>query len=502
MRSLFQSGSASWANKTAYGFSLARGVELSLLSGESVFNLSNGRVPNDEFNITFLIALILSFVLQAILAKRSSNTALNFLFSKVGPALMTAGIFLLSATQLPSGSIWFITGGFCAGFGSALLFTGWQQHFATNDETCDGKTMAKAFVGAPLVASVIILLGFPLGSLFAVCAIWGAGFLLEHPNEDTPKTSQKNFTFLDFKKSGAAESFLTVLVFAFVFGMSGQLAFARHSFLATNNTMVVFTLIAALIFLVFGNFVGSKTHGSEIYYWITPIIITVFILLPLLGMDSGIAINGIVVATYHLLTYNFLCFMARLSVKNSWPIITVTALTQSAFRLVMIIGIFSGVLLFSHANVSETAKLVILTLLVIYLLSMCMFIFLQTHLKHQNADSNSSSSAPSQSSDSQSSHANVHIQPNLEFSTHSEEHALREMCKLYSLTEREFETLTYLVRGYSVKLIAEELFVSPNTIKVYVRGIYEKTDVHNRDDLNRLVQLFEKMNLQKSLTDE
>lgn len=76
------------------------------------------------------------------------------------------------------------------------------------------------------------------------------------------------------------------------------------------------------------------------------------------------------------------------------------------------------------------------------------------------------------------------------------------MCKLYSLTEREFETLTYLVRGYSVKLIAEELFVSPNTIKVYVRGIYEKTDVHNRDDLKRLVQLFEKMNLQKSLTDE
>lgn len=87
MRSLFQSRSASWANKTAYGFSLARGVELSLLSGESVFNLSNGRVPNDEFNITFLIALILSFVLQAILAKRSSNAALNFLFPKLAQRL-------------------------------------------------------------------------------------------------------------------------------------------------------------------------------------------------------------------------------------------------------------------------------------------------------------------------------------------------------------------------------------------------------------------------------
>lgn len=48
------------------------------------------------------------------------------------------------------------------------------------------------------------------------------------------------------------------------------------------------------------------------------------------------------------------------------------------------------------------------------------------------------------------------------------------------LTEREIEVLTKVADGKSNKEIAEELFVSINTIKTHVLNIYEKLDVQNR----------------------
>lgn len=49
-----------------------------------------------------------------------------------------------------------------------------------------------------------------------------------------------------------------------------------------------------------------------------------------------------------------------------------------------------------------------------------------------------------------------------------------------ALSERENEVLAKLVEGKTNKQIAEELFVSPNTVAFHVKGIYEKLHVHSR----------------------
>jgi len=55
------------------------------------------------------------------------------------------------------------------------------------------------------------------------------------------------------------------------------------------------------------------------------------------------------------------------------------------------------------------------------------------------------------------------------------------------LTKREKETLDLLSRGYDNQEIAEELFVSVNTVRTHIRHIYEKLQVHNRVEvLNKL----------------
>jgi len=54
---------------------------------------------------------------------------------------------------------------------------------------------------------------------------------------------------------------------------------------------------------------------------------------------------------------------------------------------------------------------------------------------------------------------------------------------LSSLTERENEVLNLILSGKSNKVIAEELFVSINTIKTHIKNIYSKFDVTSRAEL-------------------
>jgi DNA-binding NarL/FixJ family response regulator len=49
----------------------------------------------------------------------------------------------------------------------------------------------------------------------------------------------------------------------------------------------------------------------------------------------------------------------------------------------------------------------------------------------------------------------------------------------YNLSKQEKRVLQQLVTGKSYKLIASELFLSPDTIKTHVRNIYAKMQVHS-----------------------
>jgi DNA-binding NarL/FixJ family response regulator len=51
-----------------------------------------------------------------------------------------------------------------------------------------------------------------------------------------------------------------------------------------------------------------------------------------------------------------------------------------------------------------------------------------------------------------------------------------------SLTEREKEILQYLSKGYQYKEIAAQMFLSVETIRTYIRHIYEKLQVHTRTE--------------------
>jgi DNA-binding NarL/FixJ family response regulator len=52
----------------------------------------------------------------------------------------------------------------------------------------------------------------------------------------------------------------------------------------------------------------------------------------------------------------------------------------------------------------------------------------------------------------------------------------------YLLTAREKDVLTSLSKGNSYKLIAEEIFISIDTVRTHIRKIYEKLHVHSQTE--------------------
>ena len=50
------------------------------------------------------------------------------------------------------------------------------------------------------------------------------------------------------------------------------------------------------------------------------------------------------------------------------------------------------------------------------------------------------------------------------------------------LTPRETEILDYLAKGYLYKEIADELFISKETVKKHIHSIYDKLHVQNRTE--------------------
>ncbi|MCU0360225.1 MAG: response regulator transcription factor [Bacteroidia bacterium] len=52
----------------------------------------------------------------------------------------------------------------------------------------------------------------------------------------------------------------------------------------------------------------------------------------------------------------------------------------------------------------------------------------------------------------------------------------------YNLSERERDVLKALVKGYSYKMIADELFISIDTVRSHIKKIYEKMHVNSKTE--------------------
>lgn len=60
----------------------------------------------------------------------------------------------------------------------------------------------------------------------------------------------------------------------------------------------------------------------------------------------------------------------------------------------------------------------------------------------------------------------------------------------HGLTNRETEILDHLAKGYTHKQVADNLFVSPETVRCHLKNIYQKLHVHSKSEaINKVFNL-------------
>ena len=69
--------------------------------------------------------------------------------------------------------------------------------------------------------------------------------------------------------------------------------------------------------------------------------------------------------------------------------------------------------------------------------------------------------------------------------------AVAQVAREYDLTRREEDVLARVARGKTAGLIAEEMYVSLNTVKSHMRNLYTKLGVHSQAEVISLVEKFE-----------
>jgi DNA-binding CsgD family transcriptional regulator len=61
--------------------------------------------------------------------------------------------------------------------------------------------------------------------------------------------------------------------------------------------------------------------------------------------------------------------------------------------------------------------------------------------------------------------------------------ACHELSRTHRLTPRECDILLLLAGGRDTPYIANQLFISKNTVRTHIKNLYVKIDVHNKQDL-------------------
>lgn len=72
----------------------------------------------------------------------------------------------------------------------------------------------------------------------------------------------------------------------------------------------------------------------------------------------------------------------------------------------------------------------------------------------------------------------VNQKPNVHIAT-----SVMEMAQTFGLTGREVEVLTLYTLGHTQARVSEELKLSPNTVHTHIKRIYDKTDLHSRQEI-------------------
>lgn len=401
--------------------------------------------------------------------------ACTLLARRIGPFFDKPAVYALCAATLTASTVlmfascWLpgiapavgVPATLLGGFGIALLILFWSELYG-----CLNPLRVALYYSASIVVGALVLYvyrGFMLPWLFVMTSLLPAASLVllrrgfgSLPTAELPSTSWTRF-------SVPWKAVLFMAAYAFAYGlMEGGLyagAFGPHS---APGTLAVGVLV----------FLGVAVRGGRfdfgiIYRVALPLMVVGLFLLPTLGHVQGMAASFCVSAGYTAQSVLIMLIMANICYRYGVSALWLFGIERSVRQVSMWLGRLVADGAQSFDVLGGNGELFISLLTVVAIVTATTILFSERDLSSRwgaNFLAGGTDSA-----------AMIRKQELAD--------RCAEVARAYKLSTREEEVLLLLAQRKTVGIIERELFIANGTAKAHVRHIYQKLDIHTRQEL-------------------
>ena len=274
-----------------------------------------------------------------------------------------------------------------------------------------------------------------------------------------------------------------------------------------QTTNMVGALVAAVLV-----FCGSSIrHPVKAYTYVLPFLFAMFSLIAIFGEGIGAVAGSVMVGSYEAIAFLFAAFSVGLASQEKLNPYAFSPVCFGASNVALLLGLMVGAALGMLGNRGLPLP-VLVALVSLYPLGLVLLFVTRRHRTAPRRDWEGEAASREDSRDGGEGAAAGLTCEEADASAAGEagaegasgggagaeeaadevelalRHRAAEIAAAYGLTHREEEILSYVARGRSARVIAEELFISESTAWSHIKRIYAKT---NRRSKQALLDLFQ-----------
>jgi DNA-binding CsgD family transcriptional regulator len=357
--------------------------------------------------------------------------------------------------------------GILTGMGSALLLMQWGRTFSSVAPTTSSLESALGYLIAAVAYLAIGLLPFPVGATLAALLPFASSYTLTRqqmfaskhkPSYPEPSAIRRD-PFL-------IKLLIGTLIIGCIAGTGGEIHTVAGSVAPTGSLVSQFFLAAAfgpLVILLINLF--SKRHDFGFSYRPTLVLMVFGIAMIPFSAQNAQTTAWLVLIGYHCFDLLIWTLLADLSYRfHISPILSFglgRGILYLANGLGTCLGTYLRLQMGGGADFIAMSKVsIVITLLLVITYS---FIFTEKDLlSYRGVEKDGKPGAIMQSCSA--------------------------VAALYSLSPREEDVMRLMVKGRSIARIQDELYMSRGTVNTHLHHIYQKLDIHTKQELLDLVE--------------
>lgn len=461
------------------------------------------------FVVLFAGSILVASVLFLLASSgRTSLTRLKESFAKVHP-LVAIVCFVLGAASIFFVLVAPLISAVCCGVFLGVAFACFLEIWLTRLSAFSWKEMLVGIAFSLFEASLLWLLSTAMALPLARCIFFAAVILLAGTTllikptttETSSDSSQASNEISPSPQTQDAKSLLeqswaafALLIFNFfTLGLTYFPENAGIDQVGSPHKIAAYIIICAILLIIM-RLIAQKPFETQrilgiLYHVSLPIaaaimLVTPFLdnMLPAAARDLMGTVSYLGIAWGNVFGLVIFAFLVKQSLASSQKF-------SGILLLGCTLGFCAGIIIFSFLG--RSAQVVSLCVLAIYLTSLVISELLSNARWNAPAPADGTVPAAHQSGSQESTQPSESDSSVPSTSTTAIADISDAVAKHYGLSGREAEVLQYLARGRSAKYIAEQLYISPETVRTHSRRIYTKTGVHTREELLSLIEHYE-----------